>query len=112
MNKQKLHRHGEAMLIEVESIPKKAKLIDTVKEFVVAHSESGHNHVLELQKKALRVYELDNELYLDVGDVGQLVHKKTGPDIHKTQVIAPSKYKVVIKKEFDYFSKALRQVRD
>ena len=111
MNK-KLHRHGEAMLKEVEAIPKGAKLVHEGKDFIVAHSESGHNHVLELKKKALRVYELDNELYLDVGDTGTLVHKKTGPDIHQPQTIEKGLYKIEIKREFDYFAKAMRQVRD
>lgn len=110
--KQQIVRHGEVLLVPVDTIPNKAKLVNKGKDYVVAHSETGHHHVLELAKKQLRVYELDNELYLDVGDVGKLVHKKSGTDTHKTHTIAPGKYKIVIKQAFDYFKKALIRVRD
>ncbi len=107
-----IHRHGELVLQEVSEIPIAAKLIKTVKSEIVAHSESGHHHVLELNKKALRVYQLDNETYLDLGEQGNLVHTKTGPDVHSPQTIEKGLYKVFIKNEFDYFAKAIRQVRD
>lgn len=105
-------RHGEVLLVPISEIPQEAKLVKTAKEHMVAHSETGHHHVLELTVPALRVYELDNETYLDVGDVGQLVHKKTGKDVHLPHEIAPTKYKVVIKQAFDYFKKAMARVRD
>ncbi len=105
-------RHGEVILKQIDQLPENAKLVKTGKEHVVAHSETGHHHVLELTTKALRVYELDNELYLDVGDTGQLVHKKTGKDTHSPHTIIPGKYKVIIKQSFDYFKKALTRVRD
>ncbi len=110
--KPQIVRHGECLLIPIDEIPDKAQLKETTKEKIIAFSETHHHHVLELTTPLLRVYELDNEMYLDVGDVGQLVHKKTGPDVHKTHTIAPGKYKVVIKKAFDYFTGALARVRD
>jgi hypothetical protein len=108
----KIHRHGELRLLQLDALPKGAKLVRTVQSEIVAHSESGHHHVLELQRKALRVYELDNELYLDVGDVGTLVHKKTGPDIHQSQTIEKGLYHVHIKREFDYYQRISRKVLD
>ena len=105
-------RHGEILLKQIDSIPEEAKFIKVGKEHIVGHSETGHHHVLELATKNLRVYELDNELYLDMQDTGQLVHKKTGPDVHKTHVITPGKYKVIIKQAFDYFKGVLAKVRD
>lgn len=105
-------RHGEVILKQIDEIPQEAKLVKTGKNHVVAHSETGHHHVLELATKSLRVYELDNELYLDVRATGALVHKKTGPDVHKTHTITPGKYKVVIKQAFDYFKGLLTKVRD
>jgi len=110
--KQEIVRHGEVILKPIGEIPQEAKLVKTGKEHIVAHSETGHHHVLQLATKTLRVYEVDNELYLDVGATGQLVHKKTGLDVHQPHTIAPGKYKVVIKKAFDYFAKKMAQVRD
>lgn len=107
--KPQIVRHGEVLLKPIAEIPQAAKLVKTGKEHVVAHSETGHHHVLEAN---LRVYELDNELYLDVQNIGQLVHKKSGLDIHQPHTIAKGLYKVVIKKAYDYFAKKLTQVRD
>src|SRR5689334_14382262 len=110
--KQQLVRHGEVLLVPTSEIPGEAKLLKTGKSHMVAHSETGHHHVLQLATPKLSVYQVGKDTYLDVGDIGQLVHKKTGPDVHKTHTIAPGKYKVVIKQAFDYFTKALTRVRD
>ena len=110
--KQQIIRHGEILLKPISKIPKEAKLKHEGKDYIVGHSETGHHHVLELDTTQLRVYEVDNELYLDVRDTGQLVHKKTGVDTHKPHTIVPGKYKVIIKQAFNYFAKALQKVRD
>lgn len=110
--KPQIVRHGEVILKPITELPKNAVLIKTEKSYVVAHSETGHHHVLVLPTKALRIYSLDNELYLDVGKTAQLTHKKTGKDVHTPHTIVPGKYKVVIKQSYDYFKKALTRVRD
>lgn len=110
--KPEIVRHGEILLKPISEIPEKAKFIKTVKEFIVGHSETGHHHILKLATPNLRVYEVDNELYLDVQETGQLVHKKNGPDVHAPHTIVPGKYKIIIKKAFDYFTGALAKVRD
>lgn len=105
-------RHGEIILKQIKDIPKEAKLIKTGKEHIVGHSETGHHHVLELATAKLRVYELDNELYLEVGDTGTLVHKKSGSETHTPHTITPGKFKVIVKQNYDYFAKKLAKVRD
>lgn len=110
--KPQIVRHGEIILKPIDALPEKANLVHTGKDYIVGHSETGHHHVLQLKTPSLRVYEVDNELYLDVQDTGTLVHKKTGVDTHAPHKIVPGKYKVVIKKAFDYFIGALAKVRD
>lgn len=110
--KTQIIRHGEVLLKPISEIPQAAKLVKTGKSHIVAHSETGHHHVLELKTSALKIFELDGKTYLEVEDIGNLVHKKTGADVHKSHVVAPGKYEVVIKKAFNYFSKALEKVRD
>lgn len=107
---QQIHRHGEAVLKPISELPKGAKLVKEGKEQIVAHSESGHHHVLTAQN--IRVYELDNETYLDVQGMGTLEHQKQSVDKHKTQKIAEGLYKIQIKKEFNYFKKAMQKVQD
>lgn len=110
--KAQIIRHGEVLLVPISEIPQEAKLVKTAKSHIVAHSETGHHHVLQLVTPTLKVYEQDGQTYLDVGSLGHLKHEKTGKDVHTTHEIAPAKYKVVIKQAFDYFAKKMAQVRD
>jgi hypothetical protein len=102
-------RHGDQIIKPIDELPKGLKEVYQGNEYIVGHSETGHHHVLTAP--ALRVYELDGELYLDVQKVGELTHQKTF-DKHETKVVQPGFYKVQVKKAFDYFSRKLTQVRD
>lgn len=113
--KPQIIRHGEVIL-KPSTLPKKAKLVKETNEYIVAHSETGHHHVLKTIEKTdlskFKVYTLKGDTYLEIPEMSELLHEKTGKDVHKTHKIAPSIYKVVIKKEFDYFAGLIRQVRD
>lgn len=104
-------RHGEVIIKEIDSIPKGAKLEKETKSHIVAHSETGHHHVLE-SLKDFKVYSWNGETYLEVPEISKLLHEKTGNDVHTPHKIVPAKYKVIIKKNFDYFKKAMTAVRD
>ena len=106
---KKAIRHGEITLKPLDVLPEKVKELYSGKKYIVGHSETGHHHVL--LSSALRVYELDNELYLDVQKIGELEHQKSF-DKHDTKVVQPGFYKVVVKKAYDYFKKKMTQVRD
>lgn len=110
MNKQ-IVRHGEVLLKPIDSLPIDAVLKETTKKNIVAHSETGHHHVLESDVD-FKIYTLMGDTYIEIPSVAQLRHEKTGKDVHKTHKIVPAIYKVVIKKEFDYFAGAIRSVRD
>lgn len=109
-------RHGEVILKPVSNLPPKAKLNREDKSIVVAHSETGHHHILQLKEKVdmskIKVYTWKNDTYIEVPEVAELWHKKTGKDVHTPHEITPSVYKLIIKKEFDYFAGAIRKVRD
>ncbi len=111
MNKTQIVRHGEVILSPVDNIPTEAILKEEAKNYIVAHSETGHHHVLEAEK-AFKIYTWNGETFIDIDHIGKLWHKKSGKDVHKTHEIQPAKYKVVIKKEYDYYAGAIRQVRD
>lgn len=104
-------RHGEVILKPVEFLPKEAVLKETTKKNIVAHSETGHHHVLEATKD-FKIYTFMGDNYIEIPSVATLIHEKTGKDVHTPHKIAPGVYKVVIKNEFDYFAGALRAVRD
>lgn len=108
--KAQIVRHGE-VLLKPSTLPKEAKLVEETKKKIVAHSETGHHHVLE-SLDTYKVYEWNGETYLELGSVGTLFHEKTGNDVHTPHKIAPAVYKIVIKRAYDYFQKRLMNVRD
>lgn len=109
-------RHGEVILKPISKLPKDAKLNREDKSIVVAHSETGHHHILQLKEKVdmskIRVYTWKNDTYIEVPEISELWHQKTGKDVHTPHQIEPSVYKLITKKEFDYFAGAIRNVRD
>lgn len=104
-------RHGEVILKPIDSLPQNAVLEKKAKSYIVAHSETGHHHVLE-STKDFKVFVLQDEKYLEVPEFAQLLHEKTGKDVHTPHKIAPGIYKINIKQNFDYFKKAMANVRD
>ena len=112
--KQETVRHGEVILKPVSALPEDAVLKESTNESIIAHSETGHHHVLKTHAKdTVKIYTtIDGETFVEVGDIAQLLHKKTGKDVHKTHIVNPGAYKIILKKEFDYFAGILKQVRD
>lgn len=114
--KTQIVRHGEVILKPIDVLPKEAKLNNEDYKIIVAHSETGHHHILEVKDKVdvskIKIYSWNGETYLEVPQIAELWHQKTGKDVHKTHRIMPSAYKIILKKEFDYFSGLLKQVRD
>lgn len=111
MKKPYIVRHGEVLLKQVAKLPKGAKLEKESKKEIIAHSETGHHHVLEAQKD-FKIYTWKDERFIELPELAELWHQKTGKDAHMPHKIVPSFYKIIIKKQFDYFLGALQRVRD
>lgn len=105
-------RHGEVILKQVLNIPEGATLVKEAKKEIVAHSETGHHHVLESDLSKFKIYTWNGETYIELPEVATLLHEKTGKDVHTPHKIMPAMYKIVIKKQFDYFTKKMSKVRD
>lgn len=103
-------RHGEVVLKPVDTIPEGSVPKKTESE-IVAHSETGHHHVLEAPVE-FTVWTKDSDTYIEIPNEGKLVHMKTGNDVHTPHVVAPGRYQVIKKREYDYFQRKLREVRD
>lgn len=102
--------HGENALIPIKEMP--AGKTSKHTSFIVGHSESGHNHVLEADKtKDFDIMIENGEIYITNKFEASLVHKKTH-DIHETVVVQPGIYKVNRKTEYDPFNKIVRNVFD
>lgn len=112
-------RHGE-IIIQSASIPKGAKLIEEGKTLIVGHSETGHHHVMTLErvglervgiKSVLKIFEFEGKSYLDVPLEAKLVHQKEF-EKHETQVIPKGTYEFHPRKSWSYAEKVMRKVQD
>lgn len=99
-------RHGETMLVPITDDVKGEKHTT----YIIAHSETGHHHVLE-SDKAFVISETDKQFVVELFEPAKLVHKKS-VDAHATLTVAPGKYKIVRKTEYDPWSGYIREVFD
>lgn len=99
-------RHGEALL---KPVNKKVNG-EAHTSYVIAHSESGHNHVLQ-SKKPFKVSESDKQFLIELFEPATLTHLKTY-DRHKDLTIPAGTYEIIHKKEYDPFEKIMREVWD
>lgn len=110
----KLHRHGEIILIKIDSLPKEARLVKTGKEIMVGHSESGHHHVMTLDKTAtadLRMFEFEGKTYLDIPLEAKLIHQKE-MEKHATQTFEKGVYEFHPRQSYNYAEKIMKRVID
>ena len=112
--KQEIVRHGEVILKPIDKLPENLTLKESTNEAIIAHSETGHHHLLKTKvKEAVKIYTtIDGETFVEVGDIAQLLHKKTGKNVHKTHTVNPGAYNIILKKEFNYYEGVLKTVRD
>lgn len=103
--------HGENILKPIAKLPKGKKSEHNI--FIVGHSETGHNHVLEAPKGTTFnvVEDMARQVFLEVKEDSKLVHKKSF-DIHETEVIKPGIYQVIHAIEYNPFTKQLQRIWD
>lgn len=108
---KKAIRHGEVILVPLESLPKGAKLVEETKSFIAGHSESGHHHVLEAVSP-FKIFEFEGKTYLDIPLEAKLTHQKQGTETHGIQILQPGFYERIIKKSFSYAKGIMERVQD
>lgn len=99
-------RHGEVILIPVKRVV--GKITKRVKKFIVAHSETGHHHVIESE---VPMSVAEKEMYIELFADSAIVHKKSF-EAHKTLPLEKGIYKRYEAVEYDPFSQIVRRVVD
>jgi len=104
---------GDFILIAVDAIPATAKLQDIDgAHFIVAHSETGHNHVIERARAV--VYEAADDEFVayirSLGDGAEIEHKRNF-DTHETIALPPNRtYQV--RRQREYVPEGFRRAAD
>ena len=97
---------GDLLIRRVKSLPANLKVASIEKgTFIVAHSETGHNHVIDALPN-VRVYDTEDPLlsYLEVIEATDatetLLRHLRGHDTHETISISPGIYELRRQREF------------
>ena len=101
-------QHGDVLIKRIDKLPENIKPVERNNgRFIVAEGEAtGHHHAIV--DKGCQLYELNNELYLDVtSDTVTITHEE-----HKAIPIPTGIYKIGIVREYDYFQEMERKVVD
>jgi len=106
---------GDFVIMRVEEFPKEIQAVKPEDgKFTVAHSETGHNHVMEAQHAEVYqpagVQEQDLfELFLDVKETTDIVHLRSF-DTHAPLTVEPGKYR--IRRQREYTPEGFRRAQD
>ena len=92
---QKQAAQGDVLLRRIATLPAGVQLVPSNKWFfIVAHSETGHNHVIDSRNAQLFIDETNQFIgYLNVLSPAELVHLRDH-DTHETLAFAPGVYRV------------------
>jgi hypothetical protein len=107
---------GDLMIVRINELPKESKPVKAEKGFyIVAHSETGHNHVIA-ERPNVTLYTTDNPMvsYLEVVEVGDkvdaLIEHLRSFDTHETIKIPAGTYE--IRRQREYTPEGWRRVED
>jgi hypothetical protein len=102
-------RHGEILLLPIESVP--PGRAEKVTECIVGHSETGHHHVLESDAEFHRIVAANGDLYVDLEAPTPLRHRKDHQQ-HRELSVPAGTWRVIRKTEFDVRTATDRPERD
>jgi len=89
---------GDVNLFRVDEIPQALKAAPKASEYVLAHSETGHHHVID--GNAVRVFKEDEFIsYLEVTQPATVRHLRSF-DTHAPITLPPGKYRVTRQREY------------
>lgn len=113
-----MQRQGECLFIQVDSFEDNDSDYNQVKSengnLIVAHSESGHHHVIEIERSKsaeLLIHKTNNLIgrLIANDDCTEIKHLR-GFDTHETLKLPRGKY--VLRYRREYTPEGLRKVRD
>jgi hypothetical protein len=106
---------GDFLIMRIKEIPSGVEpMKDENGMFVIAHSETGHNHVMERENveafRTKNVKEADlYEMFLMVKEPTEINHLRSF-DTHETLLVPPGNY--VIKRQREYTLEGFRRAAD
>lgn len=106
---------GDFVIMRVDNFPNDLeKITPNNNTYTVAHSETGHDHVMVMERpdsvEAFKQKDVDlYELFLLVSEPTPIEHKRAW-DTHETLLVPPGKYK--IRRQREYTPEGFRKAAD
>lgn len=108
----KMAAQGDLLLIRIDALPDNLKLVASEKgAFVLAHSETGHNHIV-MERPDVRMFSAMDEFrsYLVVEGDPSIVEHQRDFDTHESIKIEPGIYEV--RRQREYTPEGFRRAAD
>ena len=107
MSNYPLRQQGDVLIRRIEKLPAQAKAQPASGRIILAHGEvTGHAHTIE-EQEGVRLYTLDELLYLVADHETTITHQE-----HGAVTIPAGVYQIGKVCEWDYMQEEARQVRD
>lgn len=106
---------GDFLIIKIDKIPSDVENMKTENGvYVVAHSETGHNHVMERTNVEAFIPKNTKEddlyeLFLSVKAPSEINHLRSH-DTHETLLVPPGNY--IVKRQREYTPEGFRKAAD
>jgi hypothetical protein len=111
----KMAAQGDFIILRIADIPSNVEPIAPDQgKIVVAHSETGHNHVMEAERvtafKEAGTKDVDlYKMFLNVEAPTEINHLRSF-DTHETLLVPPGKYE--IRRQREYVAEGFRRAQD
>ena len=107
---QKQAAQGDLLITKIDSLPENLIKAESDGDYTVAHSETGHNHVMSSDDVDFYTSANDNfVLYAVVNKQTELRHLRSF-DTHKTITVSPGIYR--INRQREYTPEGFRRAAD
>lgn len=102
---------GDVLFTRIEHVPDDAiKATEENGHFIVAHSETGHHHVIDSCNAQLLIDKTNNFIsYIKVSKPVEVEHERSF-DTHESIMLSPGNYQV--RRQREYVPEGFRRVAD
>jgi len=101
---------GDMLIIPVKKIPKGLKKAEIVNgEYILAHSETGHHHVIDAPKADVFVTDDEFKAFMEVITPAEIKHKRSF-DTHESLELPKGKYE--IRRQREHTPEGFRKAQD
>ena len=100
----KMAAQGDFIIMRVDELPSELHPCTPKNgKWVVAHSETGHNHVMEAERVQMFKLKLEDddavfEMFLNVAEETTIEHMRSF-DTHEALIVSPGTYKIARQRE-------------